>query len=100
MTVFLFGWRDLILPGGLDRPIYIGGDALQALDAYISAATTFAVGSFICGCAPSMLALLAGRAVQGFGGGLIVATALAMLRIVFPQRLWPRAMAMNAMVWG
>jgi len=144
------GWRDLILHGGLALPIFIGGVALQALEAfigsamlptvvhdiggldlfawnttvfivasivatifaatrpasigprgaYIIAATTFGVGSLVCGVSPNMLLLLAGRAVQGFGAGLIVATSLAMLRIIFPQSLWPRAMAMNAMVWG
>jgi MFS family permease len=144
------GWGDLILHGGLALPVFIGGVALQAMEAfigsamlptvvrdiggldlfawnttvfivasiiatifaatrpasigprgaYIIAATTFGLGSVACGLSPTMLVLLAGRAVQGFGAGLIVATSLAMLRIVFPQRLWPRAMAMNAMVWG
>ena len=67
---------------------------------YIIAAATFGVGGLVCGAAPTMLILLAGRALQGFGGGLLVATSFAMLRIVFPQRLWPRAMAMNSLVWG
>jgi MFS family permease len=68
--------------------------------AYIIAATIFAAGSAVCGASPTMLVLLAGRALQGFGGGLIVATSLAMLQLIFPQRLWPRAMALNALVWG
>lgn len=68
--------------------------------AYIIAATIFAGGSAVCGAAPSMTVLLAGRALQGFGGGLIVATSIAMLQLIFPQRLWPRAMALNSLVWG
>ncbi|MDR3473854.1 MAG: MFS transporter [Devosia sp.] len=67
---------------------------------YVIAAATFGAGSLVCGLAPSMLVLLAGRALQGFGAGLIVATSLAMLRLIFSQRLWPRAMAMNALTWG
>jgi len=68
--------------------------------AYLIAATAFGAGSLVCGLSPTMLVLLGGRALQGFGAGLIVATSFAMLRLIFPQRLWPRAMAMNAMVWG
>lgn len=67
---------------------------------YVIAATAFGLGSLLCGLATSMWLLLAGRFVQGFGAGLIIAQSLAMLRIVFPERLWPRAMALNATVWG
>jgi MFS family permease len=69
-------------------------------DVYIIAAVAFGIGSLVCGLAPNMPVLLAGRTVQGFGAGLIIATTLAMIRIVFPQHLWPRAMALNSMVWG
>ena len=67
---------------------------------YMIAAGAFAIGSIICGLAPSMNALLAGRLVQGFGAGLLIAQATSMFRIVFPERLWPRAMALNATIWG
>ena len=77
------------------RPAWIGPRA-----AYLIAAGGFALGSLICGLAPSMVVLLAGRFVQGFGAGLLVSTTLAMIRLVFSQPLWPRAMALNAMVWG
>jgi len=77
------------------RPASIGPRA-----GYVVAATAFGLGSLLCGLAPSMLLLLAGRFVQGFGAGLIIAQSLAMLRIVFPERLWPRVMALNATVWG
>ncbi len=77
------------------RPAWIGPRA-----AYLIAAAGFALGSLICGLAPSMVVLLAGRFVQGLGAGLLVSTSLAMIRLVFSQPLWPRAMALNAMVWG
>jgi MFS family permease len=69
-------------------------------DVYVLAAIAFGLGSLICGLAPNIAVLLVGRTVQGFGAGLIIATTLAMIRIVFPQHLWPRAMALNSMVWG
>lgn len=68
--------------------------------AYMIAAGAFGLGSLICGIAPSMPVLLAGRFVQGFGAGLLIATTYAMIRIVFPQHLWSRAMALNSVVWG
>lgn len=67
---------------------------------YMIAAAAFAVGSLFCGIAPSMPVLLAGRLVQGFGAGLIIAQSISMYRIVFPEHLWPRMMALNATIWG
>jgi MFS family permease len=67
---------------------------------YMIAAAAFAIGSLLCGLAPSMVVLLAGRLVQGFGAGLLIAQAISMYRIVFPERLWPRVMAFNATIWG
>src|ERR1700759_2666996 len=77
------------------RPAWIGPRTASLI-----AASGFALGSLICGLAPSMPVLLAGRFVQGLGAGLLVSTSLAMIRLVFSQPLWPRAMALNAMVWG
>ncbi|MBN9232283.1 MULTISPECIES: MFS transporter [Phyllobacteriaceae] len=68
--------------------------------AYLVAALIFALGTLICGFAPSMPALLAGRAVQGFGGGFLFALSYAMIRIVFPETLWPRAMGLVSGMWG
>ena len=67
---------------------------------YAIAAAAFAVGSLLCGLAPSMIMLLAGRLVQGFGAGLLIAQSISMYRIVYPEHLWPRAMALNATIWG
>jgi MFS family permease len=67
---------------------------------YMIAAGAFALGSLLCGLAPSMILLLAGRLVQGFGAGLLLAQSTSMFRIVYPERLWPRAMAFNATIWG
>lgn len=67
---------------------------------YIAAASGFAVGSLICGLAPTMEIMLVGRTVQGFGTGLLTAMSYAMIRIVFPQHLWGRAFALISSVWG
>src|SRR5690606_31724539 len=68
--------------------------------AYALAALVFAVGALLCAAAPSMPVMLVGRGVQGLGGGMLVALPYAMTRIVFPEPLWPRAMAMISGMWG
>lgn len=60
----------------------------------------FALGSIVCAMAPDMVVLLAGRLVQGFGGGLLPALAYATIRRLFPEPLWPRAISMVSGVWG
>lgn len=68
--------------------------------AYALAGVVFAVGSLLCAIAWSMPAMLVGRTVQGLGGGMLVSLPYAMTRIVFPEPLWPRAMAMISGMWG
>lgn len=68
--------------------------------AYAVAAGLFGLGTLICAVAPGMPVLLAGRFVQGLGGGLLFALAYAMIRLVFAEALWPRAMAMVSAMWG
>jgi len=68
--------------------------------AYAIAAAIFTLGSVGCAIAPSMPVMLIGRLVQGLGGGFLFALAYAMIRIVFPEALWPRAMALVSGMWG
>lgn len=67
---------------------------------YIFAAFGFGLGSLICGLAPNMEVMLLGRAVQGFGAGLLTAMSYSMIRLMFPQELWGRAFALISSVWG
>ena len=69
-------------------------------NAYLVAALIFATGTLACGLAPSMPAMLAGRVVQGLGGGMMLALSYAMIRIVFDESLWPRAIALVSGMWG
>lgn len=68
--------------------------------AYLVSAIIFVTGTLICGFAPSMPALLVGRSIQGLGGGFILALSYAMIRIVFDEALWPRAIALVSGMWG
>ncbi|MFC4603740.1 MFS transporter [Rhodococcus kronopolitis] len=68
--------------------------------AYLSAIGLFTAGTLVCAAAPDMLVLLLGRALQGFGGGLLSGLAYALIRSVLPARLWSRASALVSAMWG
>jgi MFS family permease len=53
----------------------------------------FAAGQFTCGLAPTMPVLIAGRAVQGVSGGLLVTAMYVVVGQVFPGELVPRVLA-------
>jgi len=67
---------------------------------YVFAAAGFGLGSLICGFAQNIEMLLVGRALQGFGAGLLTAIGYSMIRLVFPHELWGRAFALISSVWG
>ena len=69
-------------------------------NAYLVSAIIFAAGTLACGLAPSMPVMLFGRAIQGLGGGLMLALSYAMIRIVFDESLWPRAIGLVSGMWG
>lgn len=60
----------------------------------------FLVASGLAAVAPSMELLIAARALQGIGGGLVISVALSAVGLAYPDRLRPRAFAANSMVWG
>ena len=68
--------------------------------AYAIATLVFAAGTLICAIAPSMPILLVGRFVQGFGGGFLYALAYSVIRVVFPEALWSRAIGLISAMWG
>jgi MFS family permease len=75
-------------------------DAFGPRVAYLIAILIFAVGTTACASAPSMPWLLVGRTAQGFGGGILLGLSYASIRLVFEDRLWPRAMALVSSMWG
>lgn len=71
-----------------------------ARGAYQIAIVLFLAGSLLCALAPSMLVMLLGRTIQGFGGGFLFALGYAMIYEVFEKSLWPRAFALVSGMWG
>lgn len=68
--------------------------------ACLAALALFALGSAACAAALSMPWMLAGRSVQGLGGGMLAALSYALIRVVFAPPLWPRAVALVSGMWG
>lgn len=64
------------------------------------AALLFGAGCAISAISPSMAILLIGRALQGFGGGGLVAMGFVALGVLFPRRYAARALAVVSAFWG
>lgn len=60
----------------------------------------FLLTSLAAAAAPNMPLLVAARALQGIGGGLIISVALTAVGLAYPAALRPRAFAANSLVWG
>ncbi|WP_349358764.1 MFS transporter [Stappia sp.] len=64
------------------------------------AGALFALGCLVSALAPTMPVLLAGRLLQGLGGGGLVALSFVAVSLLFPPRLMARAMAAISALWG
>src|SRR5215813_13215044 len=74
--------------------------AIGARNAFCAGALIFGVGALLCAYAPSMSHFIAGRFVQGFGGGLLAAIAYILVRSTFPEPMWPRVFALISGAWS
>lgn len=64
------------------------------------AAILFGLGCILSAVSPTMPLLLAGRALQGIGGGGLVAMGFVAVGLIFPRRYIARAMAAVSTLWG
>lgn len=80
--------------GGLAAARHGVGAALAA------GAAVFAAGCLMSALAPSIGWFLAGRGVQGLGGGAMVALCHVAVTRAFPERHWTRLYAVISAVWG
>lgn len=68
--------------------------------AYLIGLSPFVVGTVICAISPTMEILLVGRAIQGFGGGLLAGLGYAVIQSALPAHLWAKATALISAMWG
>ncbi|WP_395161151.1 MFS transporter [Ilumatobacter sp.] len=75
-------------------------DAVGVRRTFRATGVWFLFASAAAAAAPNMELLVAARALQGIGGGLVISVALTAVGLAYPQRLRARAFAANSMVWG
>jgi MFS family permease len=68
--------------------------------ALLGLVSVFLVGTLIAASAGTMAQVLVGRAIQGFGEGVVAALCFALIPELFPGRLVPKVFGMQAMVWA
>ena len=73
---------------------------LGARTAFCAGAVVFGIGALVCAVAPSMGVVVAGRFVQGFGGGVLSAMAYVLVGNAFPEPMWPRVAALLSGAWS
>lgn len=84
-------YAALLLTGGLLADLY------GRRRVFLAGAALMLAGSLICAFAPTIAALIAGRASTGIGAALLLPSSLAIIRVV-----WPNAVARNRVlgVWA
>jgi len=75
-------------------------DAVGVQRTFRATGVWFLLSSAAAAAAPNMEMLVAARALQGIGGGLVISVAMTAVGLAYPPRLRARAFAANSMVWG
>lgn len=60
----------------------------------------FAVATVLAALAPTMYILIFARTIEGFAGGILLSMAYVLIRQVFEERLWARAVGLVSAMWG
>ncbi|TIS75892.1 MAG: MFS transporter, partial [Mesorhizobium sp.] len=101
--VQLVGWSLAIYELGA----IVAGAAAGRLVSYVAlrtnmvvAALLYAAGALVCAIAPSMPLFLAGRLIEGFGGGALVSLAFVSVERLFPRAIWPQLFGVMSAIWG
>jgi EmrB/QacA subfamily drug resistance transporter len=75
----------LVMIGGLLLTFGRLSDIIGRSPIWMAGLVVFAIGSAVCGAAPSLELLIAARALQGLGGALILSTSTALLSGAVPE---------------
>ncbi|MDP9245139.1 MAG: MFS transporter [Chloroflexota bacterium] len=100
--VSLYGWVfSAYFLGSLAAVIVAGGiaDERGALLPYAVGLGLFAIGLAMCGAAPSMPVIVAGRLVQGIGSGAVISATYAGIARGYTERQRPRMFAILSTAW-
>ncbi len=67
---------------------------------YVYGGIILLIGTVACSIPPDMASLLAARTVKGFGGGLIIAQSMALVRELYEPRIRTRILATITTTWS
>ena len=81
-------------------PLASLGDRHGRRPVYLASVALFALGSLVIALSPNFATLLAGRAIQGVGGGGIIPTASAVIGDVFAPKERARALGLIGATYG
>ena len=89
------------LASGVVGMVAAGGwsDRRGPLVPLAAALVLFASGLVVCGLAPSMEVLVAGRVLQGLGGGALTVCLYVLVGLIFPASLQPAVFTSFAAAW-
>ncbi len=93
-TMYLIG---SVVAAAMVNPILL---RVGPRSSYLMGLAVFGVASLVCGIAPSMGILIAGRALQGVAGGLLAGLGYAVINAALPRSLWTRGSALVSAMWG
>ncbi|KAL2159568.1 hypothetical protein VTH06DRAFT_2137 [Thermothelomyces fergusii] len=91
---FLLGGAAVVLPFGKLYGLF------DAKWLYILSSVLFNVGSAVCGAAPNMDALIAGRVLAGMGGNGMYLGVVTLLSVATSDRERPGYLSFVGLVWG
>ncbi len=101
VTLYPWVFSAYMLASTAVMPVFGGvSDRFGRKGPYLVATVVFCVGSLLAGAATSMLALIAGRVLQGIGAGGILALALIIFGDLFRGARRGRMQADLTAVWG
>ena len=90
-----------VLTATIVMPIYGKlGDLIGRKWIFVGALVLFTVGSVVCGISFDMTQMIAGRAVQGLGGGGLMVLSQAIVADVIPARKRPLYMNIMGIAWA
>jgi len=98
----LYGWSfSAFFVGFMISTVYLSGmaDRIGAARPYLIATLCFGLGLLLAGLAPTMAVFIAGRAVQGLGGGGVIAVTYLSINRGYPDELRARVLALLSSAW-
>jgi MFS family permease len=93
-TMYLIG---SVVAAAMVNPILL---RIGPRSSYLVGLAVFGVASLVCGTAPSMEVLIAGRTLQGVAGGLLAGLGYAVINSALPRSLWTKGAALVSAMWG